>query len=77
MCPDFSSRHATSRTYVYRLGLLKNAKAFWSELESAKKVQDCLDQNNRGAKSEYNLFVLNPLKNFTSAFEKDFVTEIR
>ncbi len=77
MNSEFSSRHVNSRTYVYRLALLKNSNAYWNELERIKKVEFFLSETENQLPDYSSLTKLFPLTNFTNAFERDLVSELR
>merc|ERR1719215_2393612 len=72
--PDFLSRHAKSRTYFYRLALLENGKKLFKDYQNVKKVEQVLYPHLNKFDSPSSFFAL---ANFTTAFERNLLTEIR
>ena len=72
---NFSSRCAESRTYIYRLGHLKNSKIYWDELERISKVEKCLTKNSKNRTNHF--AYLFPANDFITPFETNLITRIR
>ncbi|RMZ94621.1 tRNA pseudouridine synthase-like 1, partial [Brachionus plicatilis] len=68
---NFVSRHAKSRTYLYRLAYLKNGPYYWDQVETVKKI-DKLLKNSHNHSMPY----LYPLSNYLSIFDSNCVTEL-
>lgn len=78
MREDFVSRHAKSRTYVYRLALLKNGKHYWTEFERVNRVEECLNKLNPHRDDIPILRNIQfPFKYFLTPIEKDYITELK
>ncbi|CAF0828737.1 unnamed protein product [Brachionus calyciflorus] len=71
--PRFVSRHAKSRTYLYRLGYLNNGPMYSKELETIRKIDRCLERDS----FNFSLPYLFPLSGFLSILDADCVTELR
>ena len=69
---NFIARHAKSRTYLYRLGLLDKGDYYWNELNSLRKIQSALDKKN-----SYKINHMFPFESYVGLFDRDFITEIR
>jgi hypothetical protein len=70
----FVSRHALSRTYLYRLAFSNNSLKYATELNNLKKIEAKLNNDSERLASFNSLFAFT---NFTSVLDKNFVTEIK
>lgn len=70
----FVSRHAKSRTYFYRLGLIKDGKRLLNDYNNTQKVEAALYPDKKLVHMPHTHF---STANFVNSIEKEFITEIR
>ncbi len=72
---QFTSRNAESRTYIYRLGHLKNSKTYWDELDRMRKVEKSLATNQKHQATYFaHIF---PLNDFITPFDTNLISRIK
>ena len=68
----FISRHAISRTYLYRLAFMKRGAQMRQEISVQRRLDSLLSVNNKETAQTYFAF-----GNFLNVLDRKFVTELR